>query len=182
MNVRLVVVDGPTKTADLNLRKTETLVGRQKGCDVRIPSDQVSRRHCLLLYKDGRLMVEDLQSANGTFVNGARVDEPLLIRPGELLRIGPLQFRVEYTLATKALRPKAEPMSPRDLTDDELPAAAAPGDHDESDGGGIYGFKDEPKRTKRKKHATIEIPIDDHAMGNLPQGEAFRDLLRGMDH
>ena len=51
------------------LRSEETIVGRQRGCDLRIPSPLVSRRHCRLSFRDGCLILEDLASVRATIEN-----------------------------------------------------------------------------------------------------------------
>lgn len=103
MSARLVVVYGGHKGSVLKLRSDETIVGRQSGCDIRIPSAEVSRRHCRLLFDDGVLTVEDLDSANGTFVNGKEVKGSALVRPGDRLEIGPVIFVAKYEMATEVL-------------------------------------------------------------------------------
>src|SRR5437879_3219582 len=102
MDVRLTVARGGSKGKTLKLRSAETLVGRGKGCDVRIPSAAVSRRHCRLSVRDGYVLVEDLGSANGTYVNGAKVKKHA-VRPGDRLEVGSLAFVVKYELSSKAL-------------------------------------------------------------------------------
>jgi pSer/pThr/pTyr-binding forkhead associated (FHA) protein len=97
-----MVARGGSKGKTLKLRSAETLVGRGKGCDVRIPSAAVSRRHCRLSFRDGYVLVEDLDSANGTYVNGAQVKKHP-VRPGDRLEVGPLAFVVKYELSSRAL-------------------------------------------------------------------------------
>ena len=99
MDVKLVVIAGSSKLQVVRLRSEETIVGRQRGCDVRVPSADVSRRHCRLSYRDGVLVLEDLASANGTFLNGDRVTGQAAVRPGDKVRLGPVVFRIEYQVA-----------------------------------------------------------------------------------
>jgi predicted component of type VI protein secretion system len=103
MDIRLVIEKGPTKTRIIRIRSEETVVGRQQGCDLRIPSKTVSRRHCLLSFRDGYLTAEDLDSANGTFRNGERISGKEVVRPGDRLEIGPLVFVAEYQLTQDAI-------------------------------------------------------------------------------
>ena len=103
MEVRLVVERGRTRTRVVRLAAPETFVGRQRGCGVRIPSAEVSRRHCALRQQDGYLTVEDLGSVNGTFLNGMRVVNREVVRPGDHLEVGPVRFVVEYELTPEAL-------------------------------------------------------------------------------
>ncbi len=96
MDVKLVVIKGSRKTREIVLRDGETIIGRQTGCGLRIPSATVSRRHCRLGIHGSLVTIEDLGSANGCFLNGTRVRSVEFVRPGDRLEIGPVTFRVEY--------------------------------------------------------------------------------------
>lgn len=101
MDIKLVVEQGRTSIRTLRLHSSQTLIGRAHGCQVRIPSALVSRRHCLLDVCDGIVTVEDLNSRNGTLLNGETVTGQRLVRPGDHLQIGPITFIVEYLIARK---------------------------------------------------------------------------------
>src|SRR5258707_8385564 len=98
MDVKLLNKKGSTGPQEIGLISPETLVGRQKGCKIRIPSGIVSRQHCRILYEDDRLFVEDLNSSNGTFVNGVRVYGRQLVQPGDEIEVGPVVFVANYLL------------------------------------------------------------------------------------
>ncbi len=102
MDVKLVLLQGGKKQQVFRLRSEETVLGRKRECDIRIPSGEVSRQHCRLTYEDGYLMVEDLKSANGTFLNGALLEDVELVRPGDELSLGPVTFRAAYLLTPEA--------------------------------------------------------------------------------
>jgi pSer/pThr/pTyr-binding forkhead associated (FHA) protein len=72
-----------------HLSKTATIIGRiESAADVVLPfSDEVSREHAAILYFAGEFFIEDLQSGNGTFVNGKRI-ERVRLRYGDRIRIG----------------------------------------------------------------------------------------------
>ena len=61
--------------------------GRLKSCDVQLDDEAVSRRHCTVRANDDACAIEDLQSANGTFVNERRISTATL-QPGDSLRVG----------------------------------------------------------------------------------------------
>jgi len=96
LNVKLVVVGGDVKTTELTLRLPST-IGRGRGTSVILPHPLVSRQHCELYEADGQLMVRDLGSLNGTFVNNQRITDALLA-PGELLTVGTVTFRAVYEI------------------------------------------------------------------------------------
>lgn len=72
----------------------KTIIGRRQDCHLRIPTRDVSRRHCEISYDDREVVVRDLGSSNGTFVNGKRIAETKL-KPGDRLSIGPVTFVVQ---------------------------------------------------------------------------------------
>ena len=84
------------------------VVGRDAGCDFTVPSNSVSRRHARLEVREGRLMVTDLGSANGTFVNGERVRERV-VGVGDEVKFDVESFRVEGPVdpGRTSLRPAA---------------------------------------------------------------------------
>ncbi len=94
MNYVLQVVRGRSATTTLRLVEGVTSVGRHDDCIIRIKSSQVSRRHCELFDSDGALMVRDLGSSNGTFVNGKRVMGQQLLKVGDELTVGAVTLRV----------------------------------------------------------------------------------------
>jgi pSer/pThr/pTyr-binding forkhead associated (FHA) protein len=102
MDFQLVVRQGGPQRV-LHLRKREAILGRARGNAVRIPSAEVSRRHCRLWQEGGLLFVEDLESVNGTFLNGESVRQRVVVRPGDHLEVGPVTFTVEYELTGRAL-------------------------------------------------------------------------------
>ncbi len=79
------------------LKKTMT-IGRSSSCDVQVLTHFVSREHARLTLARGTVVIEDLGSTNGTFVNSVRVDRQEL-RHGDLVAVGETQFRFLESLA-----------------------------------------------------------------------------------
>jgi predicted component of type VI protein secretion system len=102
MKARLVVEQGARRRA-VQIDGPEAVLGRAHGNAVRIPSSEVSRRHCRLIIEEGLLRVEDLGSVNGTFLNGRRIQQVEYVRPGDHLEVGPVTFVVEYEMTPDAL-------------------------------------------------------------------------------
>ena len=94
MNYELHVVKGRSATTALKLIEGETTVGRHNSCAIRIKSSQVSRRHCEISQKNGKLVVRDLNSSNGTMVNGKRIKDISILQDGDELTIGGVVLRI----------------------------------------------------------------------------------------
>ena len=93
--------------------KDVTTIGRSNECDISLPAAHLSRRHAQLQVIDGMLFVKDLDSANGTFLNGKRVAEARVKR-GDELRFDALSFGVmgpADDMAKTTVR-KAVPLEP----------------------------------------------------------------------
>jgi len=91
MQAILVMFRSSGERRSFSVTRDVTIIGRREDCDLIIPLGEVSRKHCRLV-KDGDLLkVEDLGSANGTYLNGQRVQESLLA-PGDTVQVGPVVF------------------------------------------------------------------------------------------
>jgi pSer/pThr/pTyr-binding forkhead associated (FHA) protein len=84
--------------------------GRLDECEVRLVQGHASRNHARLTFREGALFVEDLRSANGTFVNDARVLSPVRLRTGDRVRFDIEEFSVEIP---KPVPAAAGPTAPR---------------------------------------------------------------------
>jgi chromosome segregation ATPase len=80
------------------LNKGSISIGRGSECDIRLQSHSVSRYHAVLRISHDAVIIEDMNSTNGCFVNGRRIKRQLL-RDGDTLRVGavPLRFAVRAT-------------------------------------------------------------------------------------
>src|SRR5690242_19180259 len=86
----------------VELTKAETVVGRHMTADLRLPLPDVSRHHCRFVFLDEQWQVYDLNSLNGVFVNGQRVQNCVL-QHGDSSRLGGFTFQVELSAATVAI-------------------------------------------------------------------------------
>lgn len=94
MKVKLKVLKGSGGDRLFKIPTPKCLVGRGEDCHLRPKSDVISRRHCAILVEHGNVIVRDLQSRNGTFVDGERIEDDRVLKPGDKLQIGPLVFEV----------------------------------------------------------------------------------------
>lgn len=91
---RLVVNRGPGAGTRWLVRGTWT-IGRTADNDLQLDHHTVSAHHARVSVQDGQLVVEDLGSANGTIVNGARLTQPTIVEQGARVQIGECELRVE---------------------------------------------------------------------------------------
>lgn len=93
----LIVVDGLERGRSFPLSSSDAVIGRADSCDIVIPDDSVSGRHCKIIYASGvNPSVIDLNSTNGTFIDGRRVNQdPVQVNKGSQIRIGTVILRVE---------------------------------------------------------------------------------------
>ena len=75
--------------------RTEINVGRVQGNDLMLPKGNVSKRHARLLCRDGRFIVTDLKSTNGTYVNGRKIAQATIVREGDKIYIGDFVLRLD---------------------------------------------------------------------------------------
>lgn len=85
----LAVLKGPQPGRQFPLRPSETVLGRQADSHVSLESQAVSRHHARILCEEDRFFVEDMQSSNGTYVNGKRVHGRVPLTPEDTLQVGP---------------------------------------------------------------------------------------------
>jgi len=121
-----------------SFERTEINVGRVQGNDLMLPKGNVSKRHARLLFRDGRFIVTDLKSTNGTYVNGRKITQATIVREGDKIYVGDFVLRIEATAGeAKAdgsksqsgegdvAAPSSSPDEPRSLADrkdDEVPS------------------------------------------------------------
>jgi pSer/pThr/pTyr-binding forkhead associated (FHA) protein len=88
---RLIAIDGPLSGQTFYLDESAVSIGRQLSNDIILNDPHVSRNHCVIRTEGEHYMIEDLNSANGTYVNGERVNACSL-KEGSLIQIGISRF------------------------------------------------------------------------------------------
>jgi Inner membrane component of T3SS, cytoplasmic domain len=84
----LVVTAGPLTGTRITLGEQPILIGRADDSTLVLTDDFASSRHARLTNRGGQWYVEDLGSTNGTYLDQQRVQGPLLVQPGQPIRIG----------------------------------------------------------------------------------------------
>src|SRR5438270_10836859 len=142
LHPRLLALEGPLKDSTITLPEGEITLGRDPTNAVPLNDPSVSRKHCVFLREEERFQVRDLESRNGTVVNGTAVKEQWL-RHGDEIVVGDSVFlflldnddrelpvsRVEFddrtrTADTKVIHPKEVVYLQPDRLLRELPATS----------------------------------------------------------
>ena len=93
MEAKLVVIGERNAGIEIPISVPNFLIGRGGDCQLRVRSNQISRRHCLIAISDSA-MIEDCGSANGTLVNGEKVEGQRELHSGDRIGIGTLVLEV----------------------------------------------------------------------------------------
>src|SRR5439155_7979263 len=91
---RLVLLSEGLTGKTFDLKPELTTVGRLPDNALQIPEASVSSHHCEIQLRGNDLFVRDLDSTNGTFINGERIKEGI-VKPGQILRLGMVDMRLE---------------------------------------------------------------------------------------
>ena len=143
------------------------MIGRSASCRLCLPFPDVSERHAVLTVRDGRAVLEDLHSANGTYVNGERIDEAVVLDNGMVVQIGESMLRVSD--GDEEGEPDSTRQECRVTSDDEA-----------SQGGGDgQGGRDIPVAAEEEESAPAQDPMRD--LRRNVQEQIQHELLKRMD-
>jgi len=99
-------------------RAAEITLGRVQGNDLVLPKGNVSKRHARILYREGRFIVTDLNSTNGTYVNRRRIAQATIIRADDRVYVGDFVVRVLAELSDDdELESSSAPVTPTGMHD-----------------------------------------------------------------
>jgi predicted component of type VI protein secretion system len=126
MQAVLVMFRSDGERRSFSVTRDVTVIGRREDCDLRIPLNDVSRKHARLIKEEGGMRLEDLGSSNGTYLNGQRVEREAILQAGDSIQVGPVVFvlQVDGYPADEELNPvTAESVAAAAMF---APAAAVP--------------------------------------------------------
>ena len=89
----------------LEFDKPEVTIGRVQGNDIILPKGNVSKRHSRIVLKDGKFIIVDLKSTNGTYVNGRKITSPLVVKGSDKIYIGDFILSIEEMAGAGAAGP-----------------------------------------------------------------------------
>jgi pSer/pThr/pTyr-binding forkhead associated (FHA) protein len=157
MKISLMVLSaGKAAGKALPINAAQFIIGRDPQCNLRPASAMISKRHCAVLVKGDQVSVRDFDSTNGTFVNDAQIKGEVPLKDGDLLRVGPLSFKVviEGSIAPSKPTPPPKPRGAESADDD---AAAALLSVDEATG-------------------DVSVSTTDTAEDHIPGGSTVMDV------
>jgi pSer/pThr/pTyr-binding forkhead associated (FHA) protein len=154
----IVLTEGKSAGKAIPITLSQFLIGRDPQCNLRPASAMISKRHCSVLVKSGKVFVRDFDSTNGTFVNNDRVQGEHEVKNDDVLKVGPLEFRV--ALATLTPTPINKPTP--------VPAKAAAGQDEEDVAAMLLSLQDDSPVGNAPKPEEV------------PAGSTVMDVMPGM--
>jgi pSer/pThr/pTyr-binding forkhead associated (FHA) protein len=73
---------------------SEVSIGRDPECDLSVPNSTMSARHAMLSFHQNQWWIEDLHSTNGSFIEDLRIEEPMVIKDGDLIICGEVPITI----------------------------------------------------------------------------------------
>ncbi|HEY7957112.1 MAG TPA: ATPase, T2SS/T4P/T4SS family [Polyangia bacterium] len=136
----------------LEFDKPEVTIGRVQGNDIILPKGNVSKRHSRIVLKDGKFIIVDLKSTNGTYVNGRKITSPLVVKGSDKIYIGDFILSIEELGASAQAGPPADepppPLRGKPTVPPPPPRRAPSADydaaHDEDESADAHGAHDAP--------------------------------------
>src|SRR5437588_1360669 len=95
MPFSVILTEKGAATQRLDFECEEITIGRVDENDICLPKGNISKKHTKIVVKDGKIIVLDLKSTNGTYVNGKKLAGPQLIQPSDSVYIGDFILNVE---------------------------------------------------------------------------------------
>lgn len=94
MKFKLILIAPNSKSQTFKVTNMRFVIGRSASANLRINSLSVSRKHCEIFEKNGKSYIRDLNSSNGTRLNGERLDSIKKLKSGGQLQIGKFVFQI----------------------------------------------------------------------------------------
>src|SRR5437868_2580195 len=150
------------------LKVDKTTIGRVDDNTLPIPEASVSSHHCEILLKGTDVVVKDLNSTNGTFINGEQITEAVL-KPGQVLKLGKVEMRLENGAPAAATPAAPAPATSAAPAPAPAPATRKPADQtlviprgvslNELEQGSQGGFDTTSKGFSKKQNKTNKMFI-----------------------
>jgi pSer/pThr/pTyr-binding forkhead associated (FHA) protein len=122
MKLVLVVTRRTAPSTEIPVQRFPFLIGRDPRCHLRPATPLVSARHCSIDCRDERVLIRDLNSTNGTSLNGLLIQAETELHDGDKLRVGPIKLQVQLDTRT-ALTARSAVAAKSDSEDDDTIAS-----------------------------------------------------------
>lgn len=106
--VKLVLLSEGLAGRSHELIAERNTIGRIEENTFQIADPSVSSRHCEVLLRGSDVVVKDLNSTNGSFIEGQQISGEAVLKPGQILRLGQIQMRLETGNAVTPQRPSVD--------------------------------------------------------------------------
>ena len=173
MRAKLQITGGSSAGRMIDIKLPQFVIGRATGCHLRLNSDAISRQHCAFLVNDKEVVLKDLGSRNGTFLNGEQLTKAVVLKTGDELQLGPLKFEVIITTDEGKVVPSPSA--------DESAPANAPKDRP-SDSGLISDWllddEEDGLSTEATDPETRQFKLDESTMMEAPKADPKEDKKR----
>ncbi len=128
---KLVVLSAGMTGRTQELKVDKTTIGRVEDNTFQIAEPSVSSHHCEVLLRGSEVVVRDLNSTNGTYINGEKVTEKAIM-PGQILRLGQIELRLETDVPAAATKKHLDQtlVMQRGVSLNELEQGSRPGGFD----------------------------------------------------
>jgi pSer/pThr/pTyr-binding forkhead associated (FHA) protein len=163
MQVKFKLLKGSHAGKEVKLPTPKCLIGRNDDCHLKPQSEAVSRRHCVIITTDSEVMIRDLNSRNGTHVNGEKITGDTVLLNGDVVKVGPLEFEmmIEHT-AARIKKPKVSDI--KDAATRMVQTNSSSSNQDLSD---VTAWLDEADVKARTE--TRQFRVDDTATGSVSE-------------
>ena len=110
--IRILANNQPFLTRDLPDGDFSLMVGRLSECDLVLPGNGVSRRHARISSQSGLLLIEDLNSTGGTFLNGERIEGKMVVAENDVVKIDDYTISLDSAAAGSAAPAQPQQAAP----------------------------------------------------------------------
>ena len=94
--LEISLMNGDGKSEELRFTSPDIVIGRHPSCEWVLANETVSSRHARMVYHHDQWWLEDLNSRNGTFLNGATLEAPAVLANQDQVRCGQVSFSVSF--------------------------------------------------------------------------------------
>ena len=174
MKLSLVVAQGVHTGKIIPVNAPEFMIGRDPQCQLRPASPAVSKQHCGITVRGGKVFVRDYGSTNGTFVNGEQVAGEREAANGDHLKIGPLEFHLSVDMTSATMSGQLTRPVPKAIVSASETVAASAG------GTAVFDPPAPHKADPRRATTTVvESPAAEYS--DQDDADLAAALMLGMD-